>query len=162
MKLNLGCGYDLKEGYINVDYRQPCDIEWDLNVFPYPFEENSVDEIIMWRILEHLDDVSKVLEELYHILKIGGVIKIRVPYANSPNMWRDFTHKHFFTLDSFNDVDIDRRKNGYNQSDCRFEIRKKIIPSGFGKIFISKKLAYFVSFFIGNIVSALEFELVKR
>jgi len=46
MKLNIGCGKDLKEGYVNLDVVNYGGNQiHDLNKFPYPFEENTFDEI---------------------------------------------------------------------------------------------------------------------
>ena len=47
MKLNLGCGRDIREGYVNLDKAglDGVDVVHDLNVFPYPFEDNEFDEI---------------------------------------------------------------------------------------------------------------------
>ena len=56
MKLNLGCGSKILNGYTNVDkfdYYKP-NIVHDLEKFPYPFDENSVEEIILSHVLEHI------------------------------------------------------------------------------------------------------------
>lgn len=73
MKLNLGCGNNYLKGYINVD-RVPgiADLVYDLDEFPYPWPDNSVDEILMRHVLEHLQDIRKVMDELWRILKPGG------------------------------------------------------------------------------------------
>jgi predicted SAM-dependent methyltransferase len=82
MKLNLGSGGRLP-GYINVDIRKEVnpDVVWDLEQTPYPWEDCSVDEILMVDTLEHLSfrKVRDVVKELYRILKPGGKIFIQVP-----------------------------------------------------------------------------------
>lgn len=47
MKLNLGCGKDIKDGYINLDVRyiKGVDVVCNLNSFPYPFQNDVFDEI---------------------------------------------------------------------------------------------------------------------
>jgi predicted SAM-dependent methyltransferase len=56
MKLNLGCGSKIIDGYVNVescDYFN-ADKSCDLEKFPYPFKDDSVDEILMSHTLERL------------------------------------------------------------------------------------------------------------
>ena len=79
MKLNLGCGPDIRPGYINVDgsynllLKPSAEIVvHDLNQFPWPFPDNCADEILMWHVLEHLPDTFKVVTEVKRILKKGG------------------------------------------------------------------------------------------
>jgi hypothetical protein len=36
-KLNLGCGDDYKEGFINVDIENDPDVKHDLNSYPWPW-----------------------------------------------------------------------------------------------------------------------------
>lgn len=80
VKLNLGCGRDLRKGYVNVDRRPPVDLIFDLDSLPWPFASDSVDEIYMSHILEHLKEPKLALRECHRILKPGGLLEIRVPH----------------------------------------------------------------------------------
>ena len=88
-KLNLGCGEFPKAGYVNVDFLSVSkpDVRHDLNVFPYPFEDNSFDLIELDHVLEHLEDPFAVIKELHRISVDGAVVKIAVPHFS-----RGFTH----------------------------------------------------------------------
>jgi len=83
--LDLGCGKKNRPGTIGVDYnaRVGGDISHDLNVFPYPFENDSVDKSYFDNCLEHLDSPLSVMEELFRILKIGSTVEVIVPYFRS-------------------------------------------------------------------------------
>lgn len=108
-KLNLGCGFEYLKGYVNCDLRTnlKADKHFNLNEFPYPFADNSVDEILLSHVLEHLDDPIKILKECYRILKTGGKLDIRVPYFGSECAYADIDHKHFFGITTFNPADQD-------------------------------------------------------
>ena len=103
MKLYFGCGKHRVEGFIGVDKIKTgqVDIVHDMNVYPYPFAEDSVDEVLLIHILEHLADTIKVVEEIWRICKDGAVIRIEVPYYNSAGASQDPTHKSFFTENTF-------------------------------------------------------------
>lgn len=101
-KLNFGCGEKIKpqqEGWINVDIveTEGIDVIYDLNVFPYPFDDNSVDFILMDNVLEHLDNPMEVMNECYRILKKGGRVKINLPHFKYRAAYSDPTHKHYFS-----------------------------------------------------------------
>ena len=102
-KLNLGCGSTVMDGFVNVDYvkKDGVDIVHDLEKFPYPFEDNSVDFILMDNVMEHLVDTVGVMKECYRILKPGGKIKLVFPYHQHPNAWIDPTHKKALTVETF-------------------------------------------------------------
>jgi SAM-dependent methyltransferase len=97
VRLNLGCGYNKLEGYINVDHDERCnpDVVADLEGV-LPFEDSSVDEIVMFHVLEHLGQDTKtylgIWKEFYRILKDQGVIKITVPHWQHENFHHDPTH----------------------------------------------------------------------
>lgn len=95
MKLNLGCGDDIREGWINVNLfpHEGADIVWDLNKFPYPFKDKSADYILLDNILEHLDDTVLTVFECHRLLSDTGTLEIKVPYMfHSLSIY----HKKFF------------------------------------------------------------------
>ena len=84
MKLNLGCGLDVREGYINIDIRKAhprilvLDLEKELLK---PFPDNSAEEIIAKDFVEHLSwrVVEAFLRDCFRVLKSGGRMYIQVP-----------------------------------------------------------------------------------
>ena len=98
MKLNLGCGNKIYDGYINVDKFDiyNVDIQHDLEKFPYPFEDNWVEEIILSHVLEHIgqnpDIFIKILKEFYRVCKNQALIKIAVPHPRHDDFLSDPTH----------------------------------------------------------------------
>lgn len=102
-KLNLGCGTDIKKRYINLDsVKLPgVNVIHDLNKLPYPFKDNEIDEIYTSHVLEHLDDLAKVMGELKRICKKHAKIFIRVPHFSCGVSYRDPTHKRLFSYFTF-------------------------------------------------------------
>ena len=98
MRLNLGCGDARMDGYLNVDKEAGCkpDKILDLEVFPWDFKDNSVDQIILCHILEHLGQTSQtyllIMRELYRICKAGAKIDIKVPHPRHDDFITDPTH----------------------------------------------------------------------
>jgi SAM-dependent methyltransferase len=85
INLNIGCGLDKKDGYINIDGAQETNPDVVM-VFPDEslldrFPQNSVSEVLMQDFLEHHFrwEAEKILREVYAILKPDGVVRIRVP-----------------------------------------------------------------------------------
>ncbi len=140
-KLNLGCGREILKDYVTLDIIKldGIDVVHDLNKFPYPFEDNTFDEIRAKSILEHLGDIQKVLEELWRISKPGAVIDIWTPHFSSLGAFVDPTHKNFFTYYSF-DYFSENAKKGIDHLDyyskARFKIlQRKIVYPKYFKIF---------------------------
>lgn len=81
LKLNIGCGNLLKEGYVNIDLfvQQPGVVQAPADKLPYP--DNSVDEVFSSHLLEHISHVNtvQVLSEWFRVLKPGGVLQLIVP-----------------------------------------------------------------------------------
>ena len=103
MKLNLGCGDDYREGYINIDriVMPKLDMQHDLEDIPLPFEDNSVDHTYASHVLEHIRNYMPLVEDLHRISKPGASMEIVVPYYKYEGTFRDPTHVSFFTEHSF-------------------------------------------------------------
>ena len=107
MKLNLGCGFDRRNGFVNVDNQPLCEPDTlaDLEKFPWPFEESSAEEIVLSHVLEHLGVTTeiyfKIIQELYRVAAPGGLITITVPHPRHDEFLMDPTHVRPITADQF-------------------------------------------------------------
>ncbi len=108
VRLNLGAGEWRPAGYVSVDLDAGADVQHDLSVRPWPFADESADEVLAAHILEHFDKAAGVifLRECLRILAPGGLLRLAVPDMDkfiacrlagdwSPlygYRWRDFNH----------------------------------------------------------------------
>ncbi len=98
MKLNLGCGHNHFEGFLNVDKELETkpDQQVDLEVFPWPFDDNIAEEIILSHVLEHLGSDPQVflgiIKELYRVCSDGASVAITVPHPRHDTYLADPTH----------------------------------------------------------------------
>jgi predicted SAM-dependent methyltransferase len=102
MKLNLACGNDYKEGYTNLDLiNSKADIKADIEE-GIPLENNSCEEILAYRILEHINPhkMDFVLNEIERIAKPNCILKIIVPFDNILGR-ADLDHKRAFNWNTF-------------------------------------------------------------
>ena len=98
MKLNLGCGQNRIEGYVNAD-REPAaepDVVMDMEEFPWPFDDDSVDEVMASHVLEHIGATPNlfigVMQEIYRVCRAGAAVHVAVPHPRHDNFISDPTH----------------------------------------------------------------------
>jgi predicted SAM-dependent methyltransferase len=100
LKLNLGCGYDLKEGYINIDIRDIVGTAM-MDVRQLKYANDSADEIYASDIIEHFSKIEQepLLKEWHRVLKSGGKLFIRTIDFDRVYMNLFLAHNHelFFT-----------------------------------------------------------------
>lgn len=98
LRLNLGCGDKIMPGWVNVDSVPDCnpDMVVDLEQFPWPWPDNSVEEILLSHVLEHLDEQRDVylgiIKEMYRVCRHGAKIHIMVPHPRHDHFLWDPTH----------------------------------------------------------------------
>lgn len=130
-KLDLGCGLNPKEGFEGVDlYGDKAKHKINLFEFPWPFEDDSIDEIHCSHFLEHIpareveasdirylagqwfvgceeehrlgaDMLLVFMDECYRILKMDAWMHIVVPSGRSSRAFWDPTHRRFFMQETF-------------------------------------------------------------
>lgn len=81
-KVNLGCGRQDFEGYINVDARDLPNVDIIASATDIPFSDNELDEILTSHLIEHFTNIvmlNEVLPYWLSKLKNGGVLRCILP-----------------------------------------------------------------------------------
>lgn len=101
--LDLGCGNRKREGSVGLDRvaLPNVDIVHDLERFPYPFPDSSFDRIILQHVIEHVENVVGLIEEIHRVGRPGAIVEIYTPHFTSSNSFNDPTHRHHFSLLTF-------------------------------------------------------------
>jgi len=96
MKLDVGCGFNKEDGYIGIDIqdRDGVDIVHDLEVFPWPIKDEECEQVHCSHIAEHIKPWLQMdfFNEIWRIMKPGGVMQLNVPYAGCHGDIQDPTH----------------------------------------------------------------------
>src|ERR1017187_8125756 len=81
-RLNLGCGANKIEGFINIDAEPSCKPDVICNfIEKIPYKTDSVDEVVLFHTIEHINKVYhvKLLQEVWRVLKPGGGLMVSYP-----------------------------------------------------------------------------------
>jgi ubiquinone/menaquinone biosynthesis C-methylase UbiE len=97
LKLDIGCGTNKKEGFLGIDILKfdGVDVVLDVRKTPWPWKDNSVDEMHSSHFLEHLtaDERCRFMNEAYRVLKPKAKMTIVVPHWASGRAFGDPTHQ---------------------------------------------------------------------
>jgi predicted SAM-dependent methyltransferase len=85
LKLNLGCGNVIVDGYINIDIRPTTPQTIVMDVCDLKYDDEVIDEIYACDILEHIShrETVNVLKHWYNKLVFGGKLFIQSPCLTS-------------------------------------------------------------------------------
>ncbi len=102
MTLDIGCGDNKIPGAIGLDKRHCkgvdiiCDFDRGL-----PFSNDCIDTVHLRHVIEHVCNLIHFMEELYRVCKKDAIIYVEAPYYSSRGAFRDPTHLHFISEDTF-------------------------------------------------------------
>src|SRR5258707_3226640 len=129
--LDVGCGLNKYPGAIGIDRiaGTRADVLCDLDHFPYPFRDNSFDEVRAIHVIEHVADVIRTMEEFHRLLRNGGTVFIATPHYTDFSSFCDPTHRWHLNSYSFRYFGEDNAGFGY-YSQCKFRensVRVKLL-----------------------------------
>jgi hypothetical protein len=100
MKLNLACGDNYREGYINCDISHvvKADMYFDLRK-EFPFDKDSADEILLLNVVGEIltnEDFLFVMNSCWDTLKDGCYLTVQCPDVRTGKSFKDpFECRHF-------------------------------------------------------------------
>jgi ubiquinone/menaquinone biosynthesis C-methylase UbiE len=108
LKLTIASRGGKEPGFTGIDSikTEHVDIVWDLEVYPWPIQDNSVEEISCIHQFVMAKDLIKFMAELYRISKPEAGIKFICPYYTSikaisnPEIQRQVSEATFMFFDS--------------------------------------------------------------
>ena len=128
--LNIGAGNRIIADCVNHDltvHRPEIDIAHDLNVLPWPWGDESFDKVLAIAVLEHVrHNLIVTVNEIWRILRPGGVLSVKLPHWNADGSYIDPTHYWRFSLRSLEVFDPDTEYGGHYSfyTPCKWRITK--------------------------------------
>lgn len=84
LRLNIGCGFNLKPGWINIDIDGDAEFHLDMRR-DLPFADASASVVYSEHFFEHLEyfsEAQRFLGEALRVLRPGGLFSVAVPDAS--------------------------------------------------------------------------------
>ena len=104
--MNVGCGRNALDGWVNLDavalpgVNVVADLE-RCEGTKLPFDDDSVDELLLSHVLEHVRNVLPMMQELHRVAKPDAKLTALVPYGSSDDAFEDPTHVRQMFVGSF-------------------------------------------------------------
>lgn len=145
-RVQLGCGPNRFEGWVNVDFDRSYQAEMTLDLrVGFPAPAASVSFIYSEHVLEHftLDDAARILRDCRQALRPGGVMRIAMPDLASLVQyylgdWRD---QAWLQDAVYAEIDTAARMLNYALREWghryvydRADLEKRLVDAGFVKV----------------------------
>jgi hypothetical protein len=104
VRLNIGCGNDYREDYLNVDYSPHVKTDEVFSIERIPYPDNTFLEVVVQNVLCQIRDSKNfrdAMNELHRVTPMIGSIYIRVPNAKDICAFQDPMDCRYFTDQTF-------------------------------------------------------------
>jgi len=122
--LDIGCGNKKSTGALGLDIKAFPGVDVIADAFEHslPFRSGTFTGVRCIHVLEHTDDLVRVMEEIHRVLKPGGLLHLISPHGATLRFLGDPTHKTPITCSTFNYFLPDYAYNFYGSA--RFLVEK--------------------------------------
>lgn len=108
LKVDIGCGDSKPDGFVGVDICPGANVDIVADISQtFPFEDNSVDELRAYDVIEHLPDRINTMNEIWRVCKPGAMVDLVVPSTDGRGAFQDPTHISFWNINSFRYFSVD-------------------------------------------------------
>ena len=98
-RLHLGCGYDIRPDWVNVDHPKLAALhpeivaaDFDSPAVHLPFDDASFEVLEASHVIEHITHILPFMQECWRVTRPGGYFYIETPFGSSDDAWEDPTH----------------------------------------------------------------------
>jgi len=153
IQLDIGCGANKQPGFVGIDMLDlpGVDIVHDLEVFPWPLEDESVLRAVASHVLEHINPHKGVfinfMNEVWRVLKPNAQFAFVVPHASSHGYQQDPTHCNMINETTMHYFDPDPEGNNIGSQLYNFyqpkpwKIEKQYFnPNGNLEVLLTKRI----------------------
>lgn len=121
LRLDLGCGKNPREGFEGVDFFAEAQHRVNLFQFPWPWADESVEQLHCSHFIEHTpacyvgvdnayrlvptesgdrDLLLRFFDECHRVLAKGGVLQLIWPALQSVRAFQDPTHRRYIPMET--------------------------------------------------------------
>jgi SAM-dependent methyltransferase len=110
LRLDLGCGNAKRPGFVGLDVfpGEQVDHVLDLTADPFPFADDTVDEVFSAHFLEHIEEPNHVFSEIGRVCRDGARIEFWTPYAWTNEAFL-YGHLHGITEEMWTHLGLSHR-----------------------------------------------------
>lgn len=100
IRLDLACGQSPRDGYTGVDIWPGAEIVHDLDEYPWPWDDRSVDAVHCSHYVEHIGydrgrDLTAFMDEVWRICRPDATVEIRHPHLQNERAFQDPYHRRY-------------------------------------------------------------------